>query len=153
MEKRMKRLSPRTFSIGFFGLLVAIQLIPVWLWQTNPPTQSQLTWSDPQTRTLVQRACYDCHSNQTTWPWYSKVAPVSWLVTWDTVRGRNHLNFDNWNAQVQREPSRLARQVEREVSSGDMPPSYYLWMHPNAKLTPQEQQQLIQGLQQTINVQ
>lgn len=148
----MKRLSPRTLSIGFFGLLIAIQFLPIWLWQTNPPAQSQPAWSDPQTHTLVQRACYDCHSNQTTWPWYSKVAPSSWLVTWDTLRGRRHLNFDNWNAAL-RDPTRLAREVQREVSSGSMPPSYYLIMHPDARLTPQEQQQLIQGLQQTIAAQ
>jgi len=68
----MKRLfTPRRLLIGVFGLLVVIQLIPAWLWQTNPAPQSQPKWDSPQTQALTQRACFDCHSDQTTWPWYS----------------------------------------------------------------------------------
>ncbi len=148
------RFTPLRIALIVLGLFVAIQLIPVWLWQTNPQAQSQPKWDSPATEALAKRACYDCHSNQTTWPLYSKIAPSSWLVTWDVVRARRELNFDSWTATAQRrDPSRLARSVDREVSSGDMPPSYYLLMHPDAKLTADEQQQLIKGLQATIQQQ
>jgi len=144
-------LSPRRLAIGILGLLLAIQLIPVWLWQSNPAVQSQPHWDSAQTQVLAQRACFDCHSNQTTWPWYSYVAPGSWLITRDVISGRNHLNFDNWQAALSRaDRLPLDRQIEREVSRGEMPPSYYTLLHPDAKLTDAEKQQLIDGLAKTV---
>ena len=141
----------RRFAIGAIITLAVIQIIPVWLLQTNPAPISQPNWDSPATKALAERACFDCHTNQTVYPWYSKVAPVSWLVTWDTVQGRRHVNFDNWAAQLAREdPAKFAKQIEREVGGGDMPPSVYLPMHPTAKLTDAERKQLIAGLQQTI---
>ena len=144
-------LSPRRLVIGVIGLLVLIQLFPAWLWQTNPAPVSQPKWDSPQTQALAQRACFDCHSNQTTWPWYSYVAPSSWLITRDVIEGRNHLNFDNWQTALARQDRfPLDQQIQREISRGDMPPNYFLWLHPNAKLTATEQQQLIDGLAKTI---
>jgi hypothetical protein len=148
----MKRwLSPRRLAIGAFALFVVIQLIPAWRWQTNPAPQSQPKWDSQQTQALTQRACFDCHSNQTSWPWYAYVAPVSWLITRDVIEGRRELNFDDWQtALAKRDRFPLDERVRREVSRGDMPPNYYLWLHPNAKLTAAEQQQLIDGLAKTI---
>ena len=144
-------LSPRRLVIGVIGLLVLIQLFPAWLWQTNPAPVSQPKWDSPQTQALAQRACFDCHSNQTTWPWYSYVAPSSWLITRDVIEGHNHLNFDNWQTALARQDRfPLDQQIQREISRGDMPPNYFLWLHPNAKLTATEQQQLIDGLAKTI---
>jgi hypothetical protein len=144
-------LSPRRLAIGALGLLVVIQLFPAWLWQTNPAPQSQPAWNSPQTQALAQRACFDCHSNQTTWPWYSYVAPASWLITRDVIAGRRELNFDNWQAALARQDRfPLDERIQREVSRGDMPPNYFLWLHADAKLTTAEQQQLIDGLAKTI---
>jgi hypothetical protein len=144
-------LSPRRLAIGVIGLLVVIQLIPVWLFQSNPAVQSQPHWDSAQTQALAQRACFDCHSNQTTWPWYSYVAPGSWLITRDVISGRNHLNFDNWQAALARaDRFPLDRQIEREISRGGMPPTYYTVLHPDAKLTDAEKQQLIDGLAKTV---
>jgi hypothetical protein len=145
------RLTPRRLAIGTLALLAAIQLVPVWLWQTNPALQSQPKWDSPQTHELAQRACFDCHSNQTTWPWYGYVAPASWLITRDVIAGREKLNFDDWQTALARADRRpLDQQIQREISRGDMPPSYFLWLHPDAKLTPAEQQQLIDGLAKTV---
>ena len=144
-------LSPRRLAIGAIGLFVLIQLFPVWLWRTNPAPVSQPKWDSSQTQALTQRACFDCHSNQTTWPWYSYVAPASWLIPRDVIEGRQHLNFDDWQtalAKTDRFP--LDERVQREMSRGDMPPNYFLWLHSNAKLTADEQQQLIDGLAKTI---
>ena len=124
----MKRwLSPRWLAIGAFALCVIIQLFPAWRWQTNPALQSQPKWDSPQTQALAQRACFDCHSNQTTWPWYAYVAPASWLITRDVIEGRRELNFDDWQtalAKTDRFP--LDQRIQRKVSRGDMPPNYYL---------------------------
>jgi hypothetical protein len=148
----MKRwFSPRRLAIGAFVLFIVIQLIPVWRWQTNPAPQSHPKWDSPQTQALAQRACFDCHSNQTTWPWYSYVAPASWLITRDVSAGRRALNFDDWQTTLTRgDRVPLDRQVQREISRGDMPPSYFVWLHPDAELATAEQQQLIDGLVKTI---
>ncbi len=132
---------PRNVAIALVVLFVAIQAVPVWAWQTNPPVVTDVAWTTPEAASIARRACYDCHSNETVWPWYSKVAPVSWLVTYDVIKGRNALNF----SLPLREPAELAEEVAEVVRSGEMPPRQYLLTHPDAKLTPQEVQALIAG--------
>jgi hypothetical protein len=130
------------------GLIVGgilIQFLPYGHDHTNPPVTAEPQWDSPQTRDLVTRACYDCHSNQTTWPWYSNIAPVSWLIQHDVEEGRSRLNFTEWN-RPQRETEDAARQVQR----GAMPQSYYVMLHPAANLSPAEKQALIQGLQASL---
>ena len=132
----------------FIGLIVGgilIQFLPYGHEHTNPPVIGEPQWDSQQTRDLVTRACYDCHSNQTTWPWYSNVAPISWLIQHDVEEGRSRLNFTEWN-QPQREVDNAARQVQR----GTMPQWYYVFLHPTANLTPDEKQALIQGLQTSL---
>jgi hypothetical protein len=125
-----------------FGL---IQLVPYGRNHTNPPVVAEPNWDSPRTRELAQRACFDCHSNETVWPWYSNVAPVSWLVQRDVDEGRRRLNFSDWSQ---------AQRGEREggdvVLEGRMPPVYFLWMHPNAALSASEKQELASGLQATM---
>jgi len=125
-----------------------IQLIPFGHTHTNPPTTKEPAWNSPETRELFRRACFDCHSNQTTWPWYSNVAPVAWLVQRDVNGGRTHLNFTEWDR-----PQRHAKDVTAEVQQGDMPPWFYLPMHPAAKLTEAEKQSLIDGAAKSLGPQ
>ena len=132
----------------FIGLIVggiAIQLLPYGHDHTNPTANTEPQWDSQQTRDLAERACFDCHSNQTTWPWYSNLAPASWLIQHDVQEGRSRLNFSQWNG-----PQREAFNAVRQVQSGAMPPSYYVMLHPTANLTPEEKQALIQGLQGTL---
>lgn len=124
------------------GLLVAglaIQLIPYGHGQTNPPVGVEPAWSSAQARQLAVRACFDCHSNQTTWPWYADVAPVSWLIQRDVDAGRARLNFSQW---TQRHEGGVAEPVQE----GSMPPWYYTLLHPTARLSPTETHRLIQAL-------
>jgi len=132
--------------IGLMAGGILIQFLPYGHDHTNPSVAAEPQWDSQQTHDLVTRACYDCHSNQTTWPWYSNIAPVSWLIQHDVEEGRSRLNFTEWN-QPQREVDNAARQVQR----GAMPPSYYGIMHPTANLTPDEKQALIQGLQASLS--
>ncbi len=129
------------FTLAVLVAMVAIQFVPYGRNHTNPPVQSEPKWDSIQTRQLAQQACFDCHSNQTVWPWYSNVAPVSWLIERDVERGRHELNFSQWNSS-----QRAARDAGREIQRGRMPQWYYVLLHPSAKLSTQEAQVLIQGL-------
>ncbi len=130
-------------GIVCFGLA---QLIPVP--HTNPPVVTQVKWDSARTQQLFMRACGDCHSNQTTWPWYSYVAPVSWLVSRDVIEGRDRLNISELNSgRGERGFSEMGRVVER----GSMPPIQYLILHPNASLSSTEKQDLINGLNTTFS--
>jgi len=141
----------RIITIGF-GLAVAlfllIQLIPIRP-QPNPPVLAEPAWDRTETRALAQRACFNCHSNETVWPIYSYVAPISWLVVHDTLEGRHELNFSEWGVAQSsgHEPRQLKpEKIQREIASGSMPPRIYLLTHPEARLTDAEKQQLIAGL-------
>jgi mono/diheme cytochrome c family protein len=129
---------------GFVGIFLAIQAIPYGRNHSNPPQQQEPAWDSQETRAMVVDACFDCHSNRTSWPWYGNIAPASWLVQHDVDGGRHALNFSEWD-----QPQRTHEIVEK-VQEGEMPPSYYGWMHPNARLSSAERQALVQGLQATF---
>jgi mono/diheme cytochrome c family protein len=131
--------------IGILGLVVAIQLVPYGRNHYNPAKVQEPAWDSPETRKLVVRACFDCHSNETVWPWYSQVAPVSWLVQHDVEEGRAVLNFSEFNrAQEETEES------AETVAEGEMPMPIYTWLHSEARLTEEEKTRLIEGLQATF---
>lgn len=142
-------LRPRNIAIAIIGFIVLIQLVPAWLWQTNPPVVAEPNWDSPETRALAVRACFDCHSNETAWPWYSKVAPISWLVTRHVVEGRQKLNFSEWGIGRSR-PGEAAEESAELIQRGEMPTKDYLLIHPSARLTDAEKQQLIKGLQASL---
>ena len=125
-------------SLLVFGL---IQWVPYGHNHTYPPVAEEPAWDSKLTRSLAQRACFDCHSNQTTWPWYTNIAPVSWLTQSDVDRGRRRLNFSAWTGS-----GRGTGDLAEAINRGSMPPFYYVWLHPAANLSPAEKQQLITGL-------
>ena len=131
--------------------LVLIQLIPYGHNHTNPPVVQEPAWDSPATRALAVRACFDCHSNQTDWtPWYTNIAPISWLVQHDVDSGRQRLNFSEWNRQQRGERGGErggVRDIAESVQNGSMPRWFYVPLHPEANLSPAERQQLINGLQ------
>ncbi|WP_345970223.1 heme-binding domain-containing protein [Sulfurimonas sp. HSL1-6] len=132
--------------IGTLAFVTAIQIIPFGHDHTNPPVMAEPAWDTPQTRTLFMRACADCHSNETVWPWYSHVAPVSWLVAHDVEEGREHFNVSLWGVQKKNDGDEAAEEVEEN----EMPPLVYLPTHPEARLTPEEKTALIAGLKATF---
>jgi hypothetical protein len=125
-------------------LPVVIQLVPYGRNHTNPPITSEPAWSDAETRSLAFRACFDCHSNETTWPWYTNVAPVSWLAQRDVVQGRDELNYSEWDGSQEGDES------AEKVLDGSMPPWFYLLTHPEARLSDAETRTLVQGLRATF---
>jgi len=132
--------------IGALAFATAIQVIPFGHNHVNPPVIAEPTWDSPQTQALFRRACADCHSNETVWPWYSHIAPVSWLVVHDVEEGREHFNVSAWGAQKKNEGDDAAEEVEED----EMPPLVYLPTHPEARLTPEEKTRLVAGLKATF---
>lgn len=130
---------------GLAVLLVLVQLLPYGRAHTNPPVLATPTWDSPQTQALFERACADCHSNQTVWPWYSNVAPISWLVQRDVDEGRAKLNVSEWGRGEQE-----AGEIREVVYSGEMPPRVYLLTHPEARLSAQEKAALVEGLSASL---
>lgn len=126
-------------------LLLVIQFIPVSGARTNPPVIAEPVWDSNQTYALVKRACFDCHSNATVWPWYSRVAPVSWLMVRDVQLGRQELNFSEWHRRQEG-----ADEVVEVIIEGSMPPRLYLLAHPEARLSVPERQALAAGLRRTL---
>lgn len=133
-------------ALGIGGFLL-IQVVPYGRDHSNPPVTGEPDWDSPQTRELAQRACFDCHSNETVYPWYSNVAPISWLTQHDTEEGRGRLNFSTWNSGGK---SRELDEIVEVVANGQMPPPIYLITHPEARLSASEKQALMDGLQATI---
>jgi hypothetical protein len=97
-----------------------------------------------ETQALAQRACFDCHGNETVWPWYSRVAPSRWLLAMDVAEGRDHMNFSDWGSR-----SQSADEIAREIERGSMPPGRHLALHPEARLSDAEIARLIEGFRRS----
>jgi len=134
----------KKLGLGALALFALLQLVPFGRDHQNPVVRQEPAWSSPETRALAVRACFDCHSNETKWPWYTWIAPISWVVTNDVMGGRHHLNFSEWDA-----PQRDADEAVEAVREGYMPLSIYTPFHPEAQLTANETEQLAAGLEAT----
>lgn len=124
---------------------VAIQFVPYGREHINPPVGAEPTWDSPGTRALAKQACFDCHSNETEWPEYSRVAPVSWLIQRDVSEGRAVLNFSEWQR-----PQEEATEAAEEVLEGEMPLRIYRLMHAHARLSAADRERLARGLERTL---
>ena len=122
-----------------FGL---IQLVPYGRDHANPPVTGESAWDSRQTKALAKKACFDCHSNETVWPWYSTIAPGSWLIYRDVVEGRGNMNFSEWPSAG---GGGLRAAAAEKVAEGEMPPLQYKLAHSGARLTDAEKQQLMAG--------
>jgi len=135
------------FAVICFGVLLLLQIVPYDRSHTNPPRLTEPAWDSPGTRAFFFRACSDCHSNETSWPWYSSVAPVSWLVQRDVNNGRKHFNVSEWGPE-----KRHGDEAAGKVRDGDMPLRIYLPLHSEARLSPTERKEFIRGLERTFKI-
>jgi len=122
----------RWAMLGLAAAFVAIQLVPVE--RRNPPVETEVD-APPEVMTVLRGSCYDCHSNESRWPWYAYVAPASWLVADDVQHARGHLNFSTWNRYDAEERADLREEAWEEVAEGEMPLPLYRLAHPRARLT------------------
>ena len=127
----------RAVFVGCLLVLVAIQFVPIA--RDNPPATGELR-APAEVAGHLRRSCYDCHSHETRWPWYSYVAPVSWLVAHDVHEGREHLNFSKWSEYSPKDRAKKRAGISDLVQQRDMPLWYYLPMHSEAKLSDEDVQ-------------
>jgi hypothetical protein len=109
--------------------------------KSNPPVLSEIA-ADPSVKPLLRRACFNCHSNETVWPWYSDVAPASWLVGSDVKEARQHLNFSEWGTYPAEKQHFKLMGIADELRDGGMPPWYYSAVHPASRLTGAEREKV-----------
>jgi mono/diheme cytochrome c family protein len=128
------------------GIFLIIQLIPFGHIRTNPPVVSEPQWSSPQARALVKEHCFQCHSNETNWTWYSNIAPGSWLIAYDVIKGRKEFNFSDW----EKKSIEVDEMVEK-INEGEMPPIQYWLFHPSSRLDATQKQELISALESSIH--
>lgn len=126
---------PAKIALGLLAVLAFVQVIRFE--RTNPPVTADLR-APSDVKSVLRKACYDCHSNETDWPWYSAIAPMSWLLHYDVTAGRKALNFSEWGALPPEEQAKQRKEIAESVTEGEMPPWYYLPMHPSARLTQAE---------------
>lgn len=128
---RTVRILVVVLAVAFVG----IQLVPVD--RENPAATLEVPAPD-DVRAVLKRSCYDCHSNQTRWPWYAYVAPLSWFVADHVEGGRDHLNFSMWNAYSQEQRDHRLDKMVEEIEEGQMPLDEYLLLHPTARVSDAE---------------
>ena len=133
----MRRIERTVAAVALVCAL--IQLVPMS--RNNPPITQDVAAPAP-VAAILRRACYDCHSNQTRWPWYAHLAPVSWMVTRDVDNGRRHLNFSTWNkyADDPETEIRKLRNIDKAIHNDSMPQWYYLPAHSEARLSEADRQ-------------
>lgn len=143
---------PRTLALVLgvpVLLFAAIQFVPYGRNHANPPDGNLVAFDSPATEELAKKACYDCHSNRTTWPWYSNIAPLSWRIQGHVDEGRKKLNFTAFDPASE-DMAEAAGEAGEEVTDGKMPLNDYLLAHPEARLTPDEKKTLVAGLDRTF---
>lgn len=139
---RKRSLWKSVLKFGLGGLIAAfvgIQFVPVPAIGNNPEARSTMKGEPPEVVALLKRACFDCHSNETLWPWYSRIAPGSWLMAHDIEEGRKALDYSDWDG-LDEEDKQFNREQTRDVVADDeMPPWFYVIpFHAEAKITPQD---------------
>jgi len=132
----------KRIAIVAVALLIVIQFVPKSVFPTsNPPVDETRTLEatahklSPGADGILKRSCYDCHSSKTAWPLYSKVAPVSWLLSHDVKEGRREVNFSDWGTFNEKRINRKLTEICEQVQRSEMPLWYYTPMHPDAKLS------------------
>lgn len=115
--------------------------------KTNPPVVEaddfiSITQPSAEVEKILRTACYDCHSNETVYPWYSNIAPVSWMLEDHIEEGREHLNFSKWGTFELKKQNHKLDECAEEVEEGEMPLNSYTWTHGDASLSDKQKKTL-----------
>ena len=146
----------RTVLLLVIVLIVGAQFVPVT--RDNPPVAADFD-GDAAVKAVLKESCYNCHSNETTWPWYSRIAPVGWVIWYDVTEGRQRLNFSDWDQHAGEDlidpndpfpPKTLSERITQVIHNGRMPPGTYRLMNPDARLSASQKEALIEGLVRTV---
>lgn len=140
-----KRKIGKKILIGLLAVFLIMQFFRID--KTNPAVVAELDFLEihkpsVEIKALIKSACYDCHSNQTVYPWYSNVAPVSWFLEHHIEEGREHLNFSEWGNYAEGKRNHKLDECAEEVEEGEMPLASYTWTHGDAKLSAEQKETL-----------
>ena len=135
--------------IGVISLVIILQFFTVD--HSNPSVNHEIIINDENAKMILTKACYDCHSNETNWPWYSYVAPVSWMVVDDVEHARKDLNFSNFEDYTKKRKLHKLEEIKEELEKELMPLPSYAFMHSEADLTDDEKQIIYNWVQIKIN--
>jgi Haem-binding domain len=136
-----------SLTLAILGILFAAQFVSVE--RSNPPS-GRIVLAPPQIERTLRRACYDCHSNETRWPWYSRIAPVSWLIVRDVNLARREVNFSDWGSYYPATRRRKLEWVGRSLREEKMPTWTYTLLHPEAHLSNAERAMLVHWVESTL---
>ncbi len=142
----MNRRVVRRALLVLAAALVLAQFVPVD--RTNPSGSGEVA-APPEIHAILKRACYDCHSNETTWPWYGRVAPISWLMERDVREGRREVNFSTFTQSSLKRRQRKWMEIPEQVEKGEMPPWFYAVVHREARLTDADRAALVRWAQES----
>lgn len=126
---------------GLLVVLLGIQFVAAEGVGENPDERFEID-APPDVKQILVESCYDCHSNEVRWPWYSRVAPMSWLVAQDVKEGRESLNFSTWGSKSKEDIEFEKEAAWDEIEEGEMPLWFYIPLHPEAALTDEEKAKL-----------
>ena len=133
-----------TLTRRFYFLALLLVFFALQLFQpekTNPEKKGEIT-APISVMEILSKSCYNCHSNATEWPWYSEISPISWWINSDVVNGREALNFSEWNTYTHLKQRAVLKEVLKETEEGDMPPWYYVLMHPSSNLKLEDRERI-----------
>ena len=144
----------KKIGIGLLVVVVGMQLVRID--KTNPPVDEAkdiiaVTNPPSEVTEILKAACYDCHSNETAYPWYSNVAPVSWWLQHHVEEGREHLNFSQWGDYDDKKAEHKLDECIEMLEEGKMPMNSYTWTHEEAVLTDKEKELLLDWMQKMMN--
>lgn len=135
----------KKLAVGLLVIFFGLQFVPVA--RTNPPEKDQPA-APAEVQVILRRACYDCHSNETQWPWYARLAPASFLIGHDVKDGRKELNFSLWDHYEPRRKGRKLKEIAEQVEKNKMPQWYYVALHQAAKLSAADRELVIKWARQ-----
>jgi hypothetical protein len=132
-------------GIVLIVVLIVIQFVPIE--RTNPPVESDVP-EPAELKAVLRRSCYGCHSNETRWPWYARVAPISFLIANDVKEGRRQVNFSIWGQYTESRKARKLKEIREQVEGNKMPQWYYVFVHPDAKLSAGDKEMIVRWAKQ-----
>jgi hypothetical protein len=148
MKKLKKQTKWRILIVG--AILCSLLSVVFPVDHTNPPITGEIK-APVEVMSILRRSCYDCHSNETVWPWYSYVAPMSWLISDDVQVGRKHMNFSEWNSYSVKEQRHTRKECGEEIEEGEMPLWFYVPLHPNSEMLPKDVETILAWSKGTLH--
>jgi hypothetical protein len=143
---KKKLISVKYILLSILALMIIVQFLPSKVKNPKVITENDLisiTKPEKEIETILRNSCYDCHSNETKFPWYSKVAPASWFLNSHIEKGRSHFNFSNWKTYSAENQISISQNCIEEIKDGEMPLWSYTLLHSEAKLNSEEKEKLI----------